>query len=194
MAAALGTFSALSQSKPLRIEGHTSNVEGPILYRQFITATIGETTEAGDTYIVPHQFDNVQFINAQPLDAVGQVFLTGDDAAGVFYADAASVAGPTQITTAAAAGAATLILVSGSAINDVYNGCYLDIRFSDGDIQTVKITDYVGATTTATIDQGLAKAVAATGSYYTVKGTLATTGEAAATPTVRWEVIGSFIK
>jgi len=197
MAAALGTFSALTQSKPLRIEGHTSNVEGPILYKQFIKVTIGETTEDGDTYVIPHQFDKVEFIQGQPLDEKGAQILFGTVTtdAGAHYADAASVITGVQSTTVQAAGSTSFVLTtSGSAINDVYNGCYLDVRFDNGDIQTVKITDYVGATKTATIDQGLARAVAATGTFYTLKGTLFTCNDVAVTPGLRWEVTGSFTK
>jgi len=197
MAAALGTWSALEQSKPMRIEGHTSNVEGPILYRQYIQGTIGETTEAGDTYIIPHKFSNVRFIHARPFSAVGADALFGGNATvgeeGAYFADSAAIISSVQTTTAQVAGATSLVLTtSGSAINDVYNGCFLDIRFSNGDVQTVKITDYVGATKTATLDQGLAQAVGTTGTYYTVRGTLMTITAAVATPELQFEVIGSF--
>ena len=197
MAAALGTWSALTQSKPRRIEGHTSNVENPILYSQYIQGTIGETVEAGDTYIIPHKFSNVSFIHARAFSALGALALYGG-AAGVgeeaaYYADAADIITSVQTTTAQVAGSTTLILTtSGSAINDVYNGCFLDIMFDNGDTQTVKITDYVGATKTATLDQGLAKAVSTTGTYYTVRGTLMTLTVAAATPELQFEIIGSF--
>ena len=187
MAAALGTYSALSVSKPKRIEGHTSNVESPILYVQYITGTIGETTESGDTYIIPHKFNRVESINVEPLSATGLTL-----AAAYYLADAASVAGPTQITTAATAGASTVVLTSGSSINDVYNGCTLKLQFDNGNSQEVKITDYVGATTTATLAEPLAQDIASTGTFYTVKGTLLTTTGAAATPVVRYAVVGSF--
>jgi len=197
MAAALGTWSALSATKPMRVEGHTSNVEGPIVYRQYIKGTIGETTEAGDTYIIPHKFDVVHFIKAQPLAAVvAATLLNGGEAAaaddGVFYADSATIAGPTQITTAATAGASTVVLTSGTAINDVYNNCWVDIRYSNGNKQTVKVTDYVGASALATLADPLAQDIATTGTYYVIKGTLMTVSGVAATPTLAFEVTGEF--
>ena len=197
MSAALGTWTGLEQSKPRRIEGHTSNVEHPISYSQIITGSVGETTEAGDTYIIPHKFSNVRFIHAQPFSAVGAAVLYGGAAGvgeeGAYFADSATIIDSVQTTTAQAAGSTELVLTtSGSSINDVYNGCWLDIRFDNGDIQTVKITDYVGSSKTATLDQGLAKAVSATGTYYTVRGTLMTVTAAAATPKLRFEIIGSF--
>src|SRR3990172_5839039 len=144
MAAALGTWSALTQSKPKRIEGHTSNTETPILYSMFITGTVGEITEAGDTYIIPHKFTNVTFIATSPISAVGATALYGNGTTeGANIADAATVAGPTQITTVATAGASTVVLTSGSAINDVYNGCFIELRFSSGNSQVVKVLDYV---------------------------------------------------
>jgi len=194
MAAALGTWSALQQSKPRRIEGHTSNVVSPILYSQYITGTIGETTEAGDTYIIPHKFSKVNYITSQPISALAKTVLYGNGTTeGAFWATSASVITSVQTTTAQTQGATTFHLTtSGSAINDVYNGCYLDIKFSNGDVQTVKITDYVGSTKIATIDQGLAQAVAATGTFYTLRGTLMTIASVAATPTLRFEVTGNF--
>lgn len=192
MSAALGTWTGLTQTKPKRVEGHTSNVEAPILYVQYIKGTIGETTEAGDTYIVPHKFTNVHFIKTMPFAAVAATALYGDDAAGAYFADAASVTGPTQITTAATAGASTVILTSGSAINDVYNGCWVDLKFDDGNVQTAQITDYVGSSKTATLATPLAQDIATTGTYYTVRGTLMTITGAAATPKIGFEVTGSF--
>lgn len=193
MAAALGTWTGLSASKPKRIEGHTSNVESPILYVQFIKGTIGETTEAGDTYIVPHKFTNVHFINAQPLAATAKTALYGNGTTeGAFFADAATVAGPTEITTAATAGASTVVLTSGSAIDDVYNGCWIQLRFSNGNTQVVQVTDYVGSTTTATLAQPLAQDIATSGTSYTIRGTLLTIASAAVTPKIGFEVTGSF--
>lgn len=187
MAAALGTYSALTQSKPKRIEGHTSNVESPILYVQYITGTIGETTESGDTYIIPHKFNRVESINVEPLSATGLTL-----AAAYYLADAATITGPTQITTAATAGATSVVLTGASAIDDVYNGCFVEIRFSSGNSQIVKVTDYTGSSKLAVIDAGLAESIASTGSFYTVKGTLLTTTAAAATPVVRYAVVGTF--
>ena len=193
MAAALGTWTGLSATKPKRIEGHTSNIEHPILYVQFIKGTIGETTEAGDTYIVPHKFTNIYFINAQPLAATAKTALYGDGTAeGAYFADAASITGPTQITTAATAGASSVVLTSGTAIDDVYNGCWVDIRFASGNRQTVKVTDYTGSSALAVLADPLAESIATTGTYYTVRGTLMTIAAAAATPTMGFEVIGSF--
>jgi len=196
MAAALGTFSALQQSKPLRIEGHTSNVEGPVLYKQFIKVTIGETTEDGDTYVIPHKFDRVEFINGQPLSATGSQALFGTVTTdeGAHYADSATVVGPTQITTAATAGATSIVLTGASQLADVYNGCTVEIRHSNGDIQNVKVTDYIVTTRVANLDQGISRAIAATGTYFVIKGTLFTVNDVAVTPAIRWEVTGSFGK
>jgi hypothetical protein len=193
MAAALGTWTGLSISKPKRIEGHTSNVETPILYVQFIKGTVGETTEAGDTYIIPHKFNVVNFITASPISATGATALYGNGTTeGASIGTASSVAGPSQITTAAAAGSTTVILTGGSAINDVYNECTLELRFSNGNVQSVKITDYVGVSATATLAEGLAESIDTTGTYYTVRGTLLTILSAAVTPTLAFEVKGSF--
>jgi len=194
MAAALGTWSAITISKPKRIEGHTSNVETPILYTQYIKGTIGETTEADDTYIIPHKFTNLLFIDTMPLAAdVAPTILYGDGTnVGPWFADSAIVTGPTQITTAATAGATSVVLTSGSAINDVYNSCWVDIRYSSGNTQTVQITDYVGSTTTATLAEGLTESIAATGTFYVIRGTVMTVNSAAATPTLKFRVTGSF--
>jgi hypothetical protein len=194
MAAALGTWTSVSQTKPKRLEGHTSNVEAPILYIQYFRGTIGETTEANDTYIIPHKFTSVKFIKAMPLAAdVAPTLLYGDGTTiGIFYADAATVTGPTQVTTAATLGASTVVLTSGSAINDVYNNCWLELKYSSGNVQIVKITDYVGATTTATIENPLEEAIATTGTFYTVRGTLMTVNSAAATPSLAFEIVGTF--
>lgn len=195
MAAALGTWSALTQSKPMRIEGHTSNVEGPILYKQFIRGTVGETTEDGDTYVLPHKFDIVEFISSMPLSATGASFLYGTVTTdqGASYADSATIIASVQSTGVQVAGSTQFHLTtSGSAINDVYNNCFLDIRFTNGDTQTVKILDYVGSTKYATLEDGLANAVAGTGTFYTLKGTMITANDVAATPKMAFEVTGSF--
>ena len=193
MAAALGTWTGLSQTKPKRIEGSTSNVEQPVLYSQYIKGTVGETTEAGDTYIIPHKFDVVTFIAAQPISATAKTLLYGDGTAeGAYFADAATITGPTQITTAATKGSSTVVLTSGSSIDDTYKGCFVKIRFSSGNVQVVQIIDYAGATTTATLADPLAEDIAATGTYYTLKGTLMTVAAAAVTPTLQFQVIGQF--
>jgi hypothetical protein len=194
MAAALGTWSALKATKPRRIEGHTSNVEVPILYSQYIKGTVGETTEAGDTYILPHKFTHIYHINCTALTAVAAVnFLYGNGTTvGAFFADSATVAGPTQITTAATAGASTVVLTSATDIADAYNGCWLDIRYASGNIQTVKILDFAATTLVATLAEPLAESIATTGTYYVVRGTLITTASAAVTPTLSFEVIGTF--
>lgn len=187
MAAALGTFSAVTLGKPRRVEGHTSNVEGPIYYEQFGTVTVGETTESGDTYNLPHKITQPAFISLQPVDAAGVTFVMA-----TAIADSGTLNAWTQTTTAQLAGATTIVLTGLSAIDDVYNNCILDIRFSDGEIQTVKVTDYVGSTKAATIDAGLAKAVATTGTYFRLRGTLLTTTGIAITPTFKFRVIGTF--
>jgi hypothetical protein len=196
MAAALGTWSSASIGKPTRIEGHTSNVESKISYRQIIEVVVGETTETGDTYNLPHAFDKVDFIGSMPIGAEGANFLLGGTTTlktGASYANAATVQGPTEITTVATAGATTVVLTGASGVNDVYNFCTLEIRYADGDLQTVKITDYVGSSKLATIDQGLAKNIAATGSNFVVKGTLITVDDIAVTPTLIFDVTGSFV-
>lgn len=192
MAAALGTWTSVSQSKPKRIEGHTSNVETPILYVQYFKGTIGETTEAGDTYIIPHKFTSVKKISGFPLSAVGGEILYGIDANPAYFADAVTVTGPTQITTAAAAGATSVVLTSASAIDDVYNNCWVRIRHASGNDQIVKVTDYTGSSKLAVIEDGLAEAIGTTGSYYTVLGTLMTVTEAVATPALSFEIVGTF--
>jgi hypothetical protein len=199
MAAALGTWSALSVTKPLRIEGHTSNVEGPIYYKQFIKGTIAETTEAGDTYIIPHKFDKVEFIAGMPLTAIAAAnALNGGEAAaaddGAFYADSAVITTPIAFTTAASAGATTCVLVTatGSAVNDNYNGCWLVIRYPSGNKQEVKITDYVHSGTVATLADGLAEDIVATTTTYQIKGTLMTISGVCVTPTLAFEVTGTF--
>jgi len=193
MAAALGTWSALTATKPRRIEGHTSNVENPILFSQYIRGTVGETTEAGDTYIIPHKFTYVYHINTSPVSATGATALYGNGTTeGASVATAAIAAGPTQITTAATAGANTVVLTSGSAIDDVYNNCWLELRFDNGNVQVVKILDYVGSTTTATLASPLAHDIDTTGTYYVIRGTILTVLSVAATPAIGFEVIGSF--
>lgn len=200
MAAALGTWSALSATKPKRIEGHTSNIETPILYKQYIKGVIAETTEAGDTYIIPHKFDVVHFINAMPLVAIAAAnALNGGEAAaaddGAFFADSATISGPTLITTAATAGASTVVLVSvtGSAVNDNYNHCWLEIRYKSGNKQVVKITDYVHTGTIATLADPLTESIGASdGAYYVLKGTLMTISGVCVTPTLAFEVTGTF--
>lgn len=187
MAAALGTNTLYSISKPRRIEGHTSNVEHPILYSQYIKTTLGETTESGDTYIIPHKFTNISHINVSPLSATGLTLV-----AAFYLSESATITGPTQITTAATAGASTVVLTGASAIDDVYNGATVELRYSNGNIQVVEITDYVGSSKLATLAQPLAQSIATTGTYYTVRGTLLTTTAAAATPRVGYEVVGSF--
>lgn len=194
MAAALGTWTSASQTKPKRIEGHTSNVETPILFVQYFRGTIGETTEANDTYIIPHKFTSVKFIKAMPLAAdVAPTLLYGDGTnIGIWYADSAIVTGPTQITTAASAGASTVVLTSASAIADVYNGCWLEIRYASGNTQLVQITDYAVTSTIATLAEPLTESIATTGTFYTVRGTVMTVNSAAATPSLAFEIIGTF--
>ena len=199
MAAALGTYSSLTVTRPIRIEGHTSNIENPIYFKQFVKCTIAETTEAGDTYIVPHKFDSVNFINAMPLTAIAAAnAINGGEAAaaddGLFFADSATISGPTAFTTAATAGASTCVLVSvtGSAVNDNYNGCWLEIRYPSGNKQIVQITDYVHTGTVATLAEPLTEAIVANTTSYVVKGTLYTISGVAVTPTLAFEVTGTF--
>ena len=187
MAAALGTYSTVEVSKARRIEGHTSNVDVPIQYQQTGKLIIAETTESGDTYILPHKITNPTFITLSPYSATGVTFCSA-----VSFPLQGTATSWTQITTAALAGASTVVLTSGSAINDTYNECYLDLRYSDGSIQTVKIADYVGSGTIATLYEPLAKAIATTGTYWRLRGTVLTTTGAAATPTIGFMVQGGF--
>lgn len=187
MAAALGTFSAIDLSKPMRIEGHTSNTEGPIFYRQFGKVKIGEITESGDTYNLPHQITRPWIIVTQPVDAVGVAFL-----AATMIGDSGRINAWTETTTAQLIGASSVVLTGLSAVDDVYNGNYIDIKFSDGTIQTAKILDYTGSSKLAVIDGVLSKAIATTGTFFSIRGTLLTTTAAAATPTFKYMVIGTF--
>lgn len=194
MGALLGTWSAMTATKPRRIEGHTSNTEHPILYAQYLKGVIGETTEAGDTYFLPHKLTTVYSINATPLVAVAASnFINGNGTTvGCWYADAATVAGPTQITTAASAGASTIVLTAMTDIADCVNFCWIDILYTSGNKQTVQVTDFAVTTLVATLAEPITEAIAATGTYYTVRGTLITVPTAAVTPTLGFEVIGTF--
>lgn len=196
MAAALGTFSTRDFTKPRRVEGHTSNVESPILYSQYGKLIVGETIEAGDTYIIPHKFPTLIHINATPVTSIAGVeALYGDisdSTDGAWFADSGIAVAWTQLTTAATAGATTLTITGGSAIADVYNGCWLDIRFASGNMQTVQITDYAVTTTIATLAEGLAEAIGTTLSYYRIRGTVMTVASSCVTPSINVEVIGTF--
>ena len=194
MAAALGTWSAVTATKPMRIEGHTSNVLNPIQYKQFIKGVIGETTEAGDTYYLPHKFNTVTHINATPLVAVAASnFVNGNGTTvGCWYADSAVAQTWTQITTAAAAGATSVVCTAATDIADSLNFCWMDIRYSSGNLQTVQITDFAATTLLATLAEPLTESIATTGTYYQIRGTLITVPTAAATPTISFEVTGTF--
>ena len=188
MAAALGTNTVFSATKPKRLEGHTSNVEQPILYVQYIKSTLGETTESGDTYIIPHKFTSVKHINVTPLSSTG---LTTH--AAFYLADSAIISGPTQITTAATAGASTVVLTGLTAsANDTYNYAWLEITHASGNKQVVQITDFVTSSGLATLADPLTEDIGTTGTYYTIRGTLLTTTGAAATPRLSYEVVGTF--
>lgn len=191
MAAELQYWTAVSATKPKRIEGHTSNVESPILYSQFINATLCSNDTAGDTVIIPHKIPNPLFINAQPTELNSGNCLHGNGTTvGAHIADPAS--SPTQITTAATAGASTVVLTGGSALDDVYNFCWIDIRYSNGNIQTVQVLDYVGSTKVATLAEPLVQSIATTGSYWTYRGSVMTLPTTSTTPTFKFEVIGTF--
>jgi len=193
MAAALGTWSAVTATAPKRVEGHTSNVEHPINYVQYITGIVGETTEAGDTYIIPHKLTDLEHINLSCLSSTAPSFLYGTSTTiGAYHSGNGVAVAWTALTTAATAGASTLVLTGASALADVYNNCWLDIRYSSGDVQTVKITDYAVTTKIATLAEPLAEAVATSGSVYRVRGTVLTTASASVTPTLGFEVIGRF--
>ena len=191
MAAAPGTWSSLTVEKPTRIEGHTSNVETPVLYRQYITGTVAETIEAGDTYVVPHKITNPKFVTIMPLTGASANIL-GVGATASAWVDLNGYAFPwTACGTAATAGATSIVLTGATDVADHYNGATLDIRHVSGNIQTVTITDYAATTLLATIDTPLTEAVT-TSSAYRVRGGIMTCPSPATTPTVKFEVIGTF--
>lgn len=178
--------------KPRRIEGHTSNVEHPILFAQYGTCAPASVDAGGGFYIV-HKLPRVDMIKCMPTNAAGATMLYGANAAtdGAHFAVANAIPYET-VGAAALVGATSLVLGSSSSeIADVYNGATIDIELTSGNIQTTTITDYAVTTNTATLADALVEAVAAT-CQYRVRGSLVTTVSAATTPTFNVEVVGSF--
>jgi len=181
-----------SFTKPVRIEGHTSNVEGPIYYRQFGTCAPATVNAAGGFYI-QHKIPNVSFISCTPTNAAGATLLSGANAStdGGWLTLAPAIGWQT-VGAVALLGATTLTLGSGSSeIADVHNGAFIDVRFASGNVQTVQITDFAVTSNIATLADGLVEAVAAT-DVYRMRGSLFTTVSAATTPTFVCEVVGTF--
>lgn len=185
----------LAYSKPKRIEGHTSNVETPVLYAQF--GKVSATPTAGDTFAIPHKLTNVKHITITPTNAAAATSLfgaaSGAATLGAYITLNGYVINWEALGASAIAGATTVTLGStGSAVADVYNGCWLDIRHTDGSIQTVQITDYIVTTKVAHLSEGLSAAVT-TANLYRVRGDVYTSPTAAGAEAIfSVQVIGSF--
>lgn len=178
---------------PRRVEGHTSNVVNPIYHEQLATIVSGDLA-AGASVVIPHSITQVKHINITPLTAAGAESLYGAASGAATlgaYVDKNGYAVNWEVVAAAAvAGATTITLgASASAVNDVYNGCTLDIQLSDS-VQTVKILDYVGATAVATIDAALEEALT-TANLYRVRGSVLVSPTAATAPQYSVQVIGT---
>lgn len=189
------TTNDIAYNKPRRVEGHTSNVESPILYRQAGTVTSGNLA-AGASFVICHKLTNVNHINIIGLNAAGATSLygaaSGAATLGAYVNKLGYVINWEALGASAIAGATSVTLgASAGAVDDTYNGAWLDITHTNGDIQTVQITDYVGATKVATLKEGLAAAVT-TSNFYKVRGTEYTSPTAATAPSFSIEVIGSF--
>jgi hypothetical protein len=189
------TTNEIAFSKPKRIEGHTSNVEHPILYRQSGTVTSGNLA-AGDTFAISHRLTNIDHINITPLNANGATSLygaaSGAATLGAYVNKLGYFINFEALGAAGVLGATTLTLgATADAVNSSILNCWLDIAHTDGTIQTVRITNYVGATKIATISEPLAAAVT-TANLYRVRGTVYTSPTAATAPSFSIEVIGSF--
>lgn len=193
MAAALQAASSVTFTKPKRIEGHTSNVEHPILYATYGQITL-PTTEAGDTYVIPHKITNPAFIKLAPTNAAGAIMLYGDGTTvGSWTGLTGTAIAAEAVGANAVAGATALTLgSSASALADVYNGAWVDIIYGDGEIQTVQILDYAVTTKIATLSEGLSAAADTSTTKYRLRGTLLTIPTVATTPSVMVEVIGNF--
>jgi hypothetical protein len=179
-------------SKPKRIEGHTSNVEQPILYVTYGVCAPA-SCDAGGGFYLTHKLSSTKFVSGMPTNAAGATMLYGANAAtdGAHFGTSSTVPWET-VGASAIAGATTLTLGSGSSeVADVYNGATMDVQLTSGNIQTVTISDYAVTTNVATFLEPLTEAVAATGTYR-IRGTVVTTVSAATTPTFNCQVIGSF--
>lgn len=180
--------------KPRRIEGHTSNVEVPIQYITYGTVVPANVT-AGDSFVLAHKIPQVTHINLTPTTAGGATALYGAASGAATLGAHVAVANaiPWETVGASAiAGATTLTLGSGSsAVADVYNGATIDIRLSNGNIQTTTISDYAVTTKIATLTDALVGAVAAAGEYR-VRGSIVTCPTAGSTLGFLAEVVGQF--
>lgn len=185
---------SIAYKKPRRIEGHTSNVEHPILYRQSGQVTTGNMT-AGTTFVICHKLTNIDHINITPLNAAGAGMYgaaSGAATLGAYVNLLGYVINWEAVGATAVAGATSVTLgSSGGSVNDEYNGAWLDIRHTDGSIQTVQITDYVGSTKVATINAALSAALT-TSNQYRLRGTAFTAVTAINAGQLSIEVIGSF--
>ena len=192
MAAALQKATSVVATTPRRVEGHTSNVEHPITYLQTLQIVL-PTTEAGDTYVIPHKISVPNFIKLAPLSAAGAIMLYGDGTTvGSWTTFTGTAIAWEAVGATALAGATTLTMgSSASALADVYNGAWLDIMYDDGTIQTVKILDYAVTTKIATLNEGLAQAATAT-TKIRLRGTLLTIPTVATNPSFAVEVTGWF--
>lgn len=190
---ALVALSTNGLLKPRRIEGHTSNVENPIMYSQLGPIVTASVT-AGDSFVIPHKLTNVYHVTITGTNAAGGIAVAGDSSDttdGAYVALTAAI--PWEVLGGASAiGATTVTLgASSSEVADVYNGCTLDIRLTSGNVQTFTITDYAATTNVATLNAALTEAVT-TANYYRVRGSVVTTPAAATTPSFSVEVIGNF--
>lgn len=191
MAAELQYWTAVTNTKPRRIEGHTSNVEHPILYSEYITATLCSNDTAGDTAIIPHKITNPVMINAQPTELNSGNCLHGNGTT-VGAHIAAPASSWNQITTAATAGASTVVLTGATDLADVYNFVTIDIRYASGNVQTVRVLDFAATSLTATLEAPLTESIATTGTYWRYRGSIMTLPTTSTTPTFKFEVIGTF--
>lgn len=182
-------------TKPRRIEGHTSNVENPIYFSQLGTITSGNLA-AGDSIVIPHKFTQVMHINITPLNAQGAKSLYGEASGGATlgaYVDKNGYAVNWEALGASAVLNATALTLgaSASAVNDAYKDCWLDVALPSGNLQTVKILGYVGATKVATISAPLAEAVT-TSNLYRIRGSILVSPTVATAPSFSVEVVGQF--
>lgn len=168
-------------SKPRRIEGHTSNVVAPIEYSELGDIAVG-TLAAAATFVIPTALNQVAHVSITGINAGGSVAVhaaKNSPAVSWEAAGATSVAGATTITLGSSA----------SAVDDVYNGCTIDIM-NGGVVQSAKILDYVGSTKVATLDTSLDDAIT-TDTLYSIRGIIVTSIAGATTPAYSVEVVGT---
>jgi len=168
-------------SKPRRIEGHTSNVVAPIEYSELGDISVG-TLVAGASFVIPTELTDVSHVNITGTNAGGSVVVWAAKNAPAISSEAlgaTSVAGATSVKLGSSA----------STVNDVYNGCTIDITIN-GITQSLKILDYVGSTKTATLDGSVEEALTADATYQ-VRGIIVTSIAGATTPSYSVEVVGT---